>query len=73
MDFGNRSPGRIKKVTVEGEAEPAVSEWDKNEYMLINSDVCWADEPRTYVNDEGKTIEINQYNDVLEVLAKHSP
>lgn len=69
MDFGNRSPGRIKKVTVEGEAEPVD---ECNDYILINSDVCRADEPRTYVNDEGKTIEINQYNDVLEVLAKHS-
>lgn len=70
MGFG-QPLGRIKEVTVEGEAEP-IEAWDRNEYILINSDFCWADEPRTYVNDEGKTIEINQYNVVLEVLAKHS-
>lgn len=70
MEYG-QPEGRITENTMEGNS-CTVGEWDRNDYILINPEVHWADEPREYRNEDGEIIKLNQYNDVLDFLEKHS-
>ena len=71
MRFGHQPEGRITENTMEGNSS-TVDEWNRNDGEMINSDVRQADEPREYRNDKGDVVKLNLFNDVIDVLAKHS-
>ena len=60
--------GRITVNTIEGIGD-GVRDTEKNDYILIDAESCQADAPRTY-KVKGKTIKINQYNEIIKALAK---
>lgn len=60
--------GRIIQNTAEGSCGE-VNDLDRNDYILINRDVCRADRPREY-HISGTTIKINQFGDTINYLSK---